>query len=235
MSKALRRVAWCLIVLAGGSAAAHPTQFTTLQVIIEPSGRFQATLNIDLLSYALGKTSLEASNEDLTAALNGPRAVLGRDLADAGQRFRRELVIHTDAGEVVPGIWQLPGLAEVDAVLARKIQPPILMPGEISFAGILPAQARHISVRLPFVLGDTVQVYELPHGRGYDEPVAAGGYCSELVLQLAPPIVRAQGQTAIVRGTDRAGVRLGIVCIIVAALLAGGTLLRNRSWSRFRL
>ena len=58
----------------------------------------------------------------------------------------------------------LAGAGEVDAVLARKIQPRILMPGEIDFSGTLPAGAHTISIRLPYVLGDTMQVFELPNG-----------------------------------------------------------------------
>jgi hypothetical protein len=176
-----------LLALLTQAAQAHPAQFTTLQVEIDPSGHFQATLNIDILSYALEQTSAATSNEQLEAVLNGPRPALGRMLSDSGDRFRREVVIQTDAGTVVPTSWQLPGLAEVDAVLARKIQPPILMPGDISFSGTLPADAHSISVRLPYVLGDTVQVYELPNGESHDEPVASGDYSSDIELKLAPP------------------------------------------------
>ena len=81
----------------------------------------------------------------------------------------------------------MPGLAEVDAVLARGLHPRIVMPGDITFSGTLPANARRISIRLPYVLGDTVHVYELPNGRSYDEPVAAGEYSTETALELAPP------------------------------------------------
>ncbi len=167
-------------------AQAHPAQFTTLQIEIDPSGRFQANLNIDILSFALEQTSAATSNEQLEAVLNGPRATLGQMLSDSDDRFRREVVIRTDAGKVVPTSWQLPGLAEVEAVLARKIQPPILMPGDISFSGTLPANAHTISIRLPYVLGDTVQVYELPNGESHDEPVVAGDYSSDIALNLAP-------------------------------------------------
>ena len=175
-----------LFALLTQIASAHPAQFTTLQIEIEPSGRFHASLNIDILSYALEQTSAATSNEQLEAVLNGPRAALGQMLSDSGDRFQREVVIRTDAGDVVPTSWQLPGLNDVDAVLARKIQPPILMPGDISFSGTLPANAHTISIRLPYVLGDTVQVYELPNGESHDEPVAAGDYSSVIALKLAP-------------------------------------------------
>ncbi len=176
-----------LTSLFATSVAAHPAQFTTLQVKVEASGRFQANLNIDILSFALGKTSAETSNEELEAILDGPRSQLSQRLADAGERFRREVVIRTDAGEAAPDAWQLPGLAEVDAVLARGLHPRILMPGDITFSGALPTDARRVSIRLPYVLGDTVQVYELPNGRSYDEPVAAGEPSTETALELAPP------------------------------------------------
>ena len=175
-----------LLALFPRTASAHPAQFTTLQVRVEPDGQFQAALNIDILSFALGKPSLATSNEELEALLNGPRDALGQALADAGDRFRREVVVHTDAGDVIVTSWTLPGLSDVDAVLAKKIQPRILMAGEIAFSGTLPANARTISIRLPYVLGDTVQVYELPDARGYDEPVTAGDYSSNIKLNLPP-------------------------------------------------
>ncbi len=184
--RALLAGLWLTSLLAT-PVAAHPAQFTTLQVRVEASGRFQANLNIDILSFALGKTSVASSNEELEAALDGPRAELGRQLADAGERFRREVVIRTDAGEAAPDAWQLPGLAEVDAVLARGLHPRILMPGDITFSGTLPANAQRLSIRLPYVLGDTVHIYELPNGRSYDEPVAPGDYSTETALELAPP------------------------------------------------
>jgi hypothetical protein len=174
-------------------ASAHPTQFTTLQVMIDDTGRFQATLNIDILSYALGQTSLATSNEELEAVLAEPRPKLGQLLADADARFQREVVIHTDAGDAVPTTWQLPGLPEVNAVLALKIQPPILMPGDISFSGALPAGAHTVSIRLPYVLGDTVQVYELPHGGSYDEQVVAGDYSSDVKVDLSPVKTTSRG------------------------------------------
>jgi hydrogenase/urease accessory protein HupE len=169
------------------ASLAHPTQFTTLQIKVEPAGQFQAILNIDILSFALGKTSAESTNEELQTELDGPRAHLAQDLADADARFQREVVIRTDIGDIAPTTWELPGLPEVDAVLARKLQPPILMPGQISFSGTLPPNAHTISIRLPYILGDTVQVYELPNGESHDEPVPAGDYCSQVKLDLAPP------------------------------------------------
>lgn len=176
-----------LLALLTQAALAHPAQFTTLQIEIDPSGHFQATLNVDILSYALEQTSAATTNEQLESVLNGPRVTLGKLLSDSGDRFRREVVIRTDAGDVIPTSWQLPDLAEVDAVLARKIQPAILMPGDISFSGTLPEDAHNISIRLPYVLGDTVQVYELPNGESHDEPVASGDYSSAIELKLAPP------------------------------------------------
>jgi len=168
------------------AASAHPAQFTTLQVTVDPAGQFQAALNIDILAYALGKTSIDATNEEMQALLDGPRLILGQKLADAGNRFRREVVVRTDAGIVSPSSWELPGLAEVDAVLARKIQPRILMPGEIDFSGTLPAGAHTVSIRLPYVLGDTMQVFELPNGDSDAAPVPAGGYSDTVHLNLPP-------------------------------------------------
>jgi len=176
-----------IVALLPQLAFAHPAQFTTLQVTVDSSGQFQASLNIDILSFALGKTSLATSNEELETLLNGPRSVLGDDLADAGARFRREVVVRTDAGDALISSWTLPGLPEVEEVLARKINPPILMPGEIQFSGTLPVKARTLAIRLPYVLGDTVQVLELPHGVSHDEPVAAGDYSSDVQIDLKPP------------------------------------------------
>ncbi len=137
-------------LLLPGALLAHPAQFTTFQVNIDADGQYRAILNIDILAYALGETSLDSTNEELQTLLDGPRPALGQALRDAGERFSRELVIHTDAGDSKPSSWQLPGLPEVDAVLARKLLPRILMPGDINFSGTLPAAARTISIRLPY-------------------------------------------------------------------------------------
>lgn len=209
-------VAALACALLGRDVGAHPTQFTTLQVEIDPSGTYRGTLNIDILSYALGQTSQDTSNEELQALLDGPRATLGQDLADAGGRFRRELVIRTNAGNATPSTWNLPGLREVDAVLARQIHPPILMPGEIDFSGRLPAGARTISIRLPYIMADTVQVYELPNGDSHDEPVAAGGFSSEIALGVTVP--PAAGHAA--RWSRAVAIGAGLVAAGVGVLLA---------------
>src|SRR5208283_1693245 len=104
-----------------------------------------------------------------------PRPTLAQDLADAGAHFRHEVVVRTDAGNASISSWTLPGLTDVNAVLALKLHPSILMPGEIDFSGTLPAQAQTIAIRLPYVLGDTVHIYELPKGESFSEPVSAGG------------------------------------------------------------
>jgi hypothetical protein len=180
-------VAILLLVLVPGLASAHPTQFTTLQIEVEADGHFQASLNIDILSFALGQTSLTTSNEELQTLLDGPRNVLEKRLAESGEHFRNEVVIRTDAGDASITSWELPGLSEVDAVLARKISPPILMPGRIGFSGMLPAGAHTLAIRLPYLLGDTVQVLELPKGVSHDEPVLAGAYSSDVAIDLRPP------------------------------------------------
>ncbi len=191
-------------------AHAHPTQFTTLQVKIEPDGSYHATLNIDILSYALGKASADTSNEELQAALDAPRATLAQELADAGDRFRREVVFHTDASDPPPSSWQLPGLPEVNAVLARKIKPPILMPGDIAFSGKLPASAHTLSVRLPFVLGDTLHLYELPDGGSDEQPVAAGEYSTPVKLPPRPSPPASSAKRAILPG-------IVVIALLVAA------------------
>lgn len=184
---ALAGLAFLLIALQPDAARAHPTEFTTLQVKVEADGRFDASLNVDILSYALGQTSLKTSNEELEALLDGPRATLAADLAGADERFRHEVVVRTDAGNAAITAWTLPDLAEVDAVLARKIQPRILVPGVIAFSGTLPARAHTLAIRLPYVLGDTVHVLELPGGNSHDEPVAAGAYSSQVPIALQVP------------------------------------------------
>jgi hypothetical protein len=176
-----------LAVLLPGPAGAHPAQFTTLQVKVEADGHFEASLNIDILSYALGQTSLKTSNEELEALLKGPRTNLAARLADAGEHFRHEVVVRSDVGNATIASWTLPGLPEVDAVLARNLQPRILVPGVIAFSGTLPAQARTLSIRLPYVLGDTLHDLELPGGNSLAEPVSAGEYSSQVAIALGPP------------------------------------------------
>ena len=210
-------------------ASAHPAQFTTLQVTVDPAGQFHASLNIDILAYALGETSLASTNEELEALLDGPRAVLGQKLADAGERFRREVVVRTDAGNVTPSSWDLPGLPEIDALLARKIQPRILMPGEIDFSGALPAGARTLSIRLPYIVGETTQVYELPNGDTDAAPVAAGDYSEEIQLHLPPPealsnpgIPPAPREAGFLKKLPKA---LGCALFVIGLFLIGGRLI----------
>jgi hypothetical protein len=178
---------WTLALLLPGAALAHPTQFTTLQVKVGADGHFEANLNIDILSFALGQTSLQTSNEELEALLDGPRTALAEHLAEAGERFRHEVVVRTDAGNALVTSWTLPDLAAVDAVLARHLTPRILVAGEITFSGTLPAQAHTLAIRLPYVLGDTVHVLELPEGNSHDEPVSAGDYSSPVPIALQAP------------------------------------------------
>jgi hypothetical protein len=61
------------------------------------------------------------------------------------------------------------------------------MPGEIDFTGTLPAGAHTLSIRLPYVLGDTMQVFELPDGDSDAAPVTAGGFSDEVRLNLPLP------------------------------------------------
>ncbi len=209
------------------SASAHPAQFTTLQVEIDPAGGFHASLNIDILAYALGETSLESTNEELQALLDGPRALLARALADAGERFRREVVIRTDAGEVTPASWSLPGLPEVDAVLARNLHPSILMPGEIDFSGTLPAGVHTLSIRLPYILGDTMHVYELPNGDSDAAPVAAGDF-SEAVRVALPEAAPSNVVSPEQRGgrfTRMLPKALGSALFVIALSLLGAWLI----------
>jgi len=184
---ALGGLALLFVLLFPVVVRAHPAEFTTLQVKVEADGHFEASLNIDILSFALGQTSLKTSNEELEALLNAPRATLAERLADADEHFRHEVVVRTDAGAATITAWTLPDLATVDAVLARHILPSILVPGEISFSGTLPAQTHTISIRLPYVLGDTVHLLELPDGNSHDEPVSAGDYSSKVSIALQIP------------------------------------------------
>ena len=184
---ALAGLALLFAFLPANQAKAHPAQFTTLHVRLHADGYFDASLNIDILSFALGEPSNKTSNEELEALLNGPRTNLAASLNDANDHFRHEVVIRTDAGNAEVTSWQLPDLAAVDAVLARHLNPRILMPGEITFSGMLPAKAREISIRLPYVLGDTVQMLELPDGNSHVEPVTAGSYSSKISIALKAP------------------------------------------------
>lgn len=185
---ALRLGGWLLLAAFMITvASAHPAQFTTLQVKVEADGHFEASLNIDVLSYALGQSSLKTSNEELEALLDGSRTNLAERLAEAGDHFRHEVVVRSDAGNASITAWTLPGLPEVDAILARNIQPRILIPGVIAFSGTLPTGAHALSIRLPYVLGDTLHDMELPGGNTHAEPVSAGEYSSQVPIALQPP------------------------------------------------
>ena len=184
---ALGGLAFLLAALLPPAAHSHPAAFTTLQIKVEADGHFHASVNIDILSFALGETSLKTSNDELEALLAGPRETLAADLADAGEHFRHEVVVRTDAGDAAITSWTLPDLAQVDAVLAQHLHPRILVFGDISFSGTLPANARTLAIRLPYVLGDTVHVLDLPGGSSHDEPVSAGEYSTQISIALQPP------------------------------------------------
>lgn len=184
---ALGGLAFWLAVLSPEAASSHPAAFTTLQVKVEADGHFEASVNIDILSFALGEPSLKTSNEELEALLAGPRSTLAKNLAEAGEHFRHEVVVRTDVGSATINSWTLPDLVQVDAVLARNLQPRILVPGEITFSGKLPVHAHTLTIRLPYVLGDTLHELELPGGNSHAEPVSAGDYSSEVTIALKPP------------------------------------------------
>ncbi len=197
-----RRVLALLAALWPGAISAHPTQAVTLQVIVAPTGEFRASLSFDLLAYALRKPSVDAANEEMQALLDGPRPTLARALAVANDQLRREVVVRTDAGDAAPSGWKLPGLPEVDAALARHVVPRILMAGDIAFSGTLPAAARTISIRLPYVLGEAVHVYAVPGGEGEGQLVAAGEYSNVVTFKLRtgeasprPPSLRREAVT----------------------------------------
>ena len=92
--------------------------------------------------------------------------------------------MRTDAGDAAVSGWKLPGLPEVEAALARHVVPRILMAGDIAFSGTLPAAARTVSIRLPYVLGETVHVYAVPGGDGEGQLVAAGDYSNVVRFKL---------------------------------------------------
>jgi hypothetical protein len=83
--------------------------------------------------------------------------------------------------------------------------------------------ARTIAVRLPYVLGDTVQLLDLPGGSSHAEPVSAGEFSSEVTIALKPPgtgdKLVAVGRYIVVgfhhiipEGTDHILFVLGIFC-----------------------
>ncbi len=217
-----------LPVLFSSPAGAHPAQFTTLEMKVAANGRFEASLNVDVLAHALGKTSDSVTNEELAAELDGPRDALATDLAEAGERFRRELVIRTDAGAAAVTSWQFPVPADVDAALARKIDPRTLVAGEITFAGALPAGARKLSVRLPFVLGDTMQLYELPGGGSFAEPVPAGKYSRVIDVALDPGEAAEPPRAAVIEKPDHAPPWLAVGSIVAGVFLVAGWLRGRR-------
>ena len=242
-TRCARLAAALLCALLPGKAPAHPAQFVTLQVAVGPTGEFRASLNLDILAYALGKPSVEAGNEELAALLDGPRDRLAQTLADAGSQFRREVVVRTDAGDAVPSDWTLPGLPDVDAALARHIVPRILMAGEIRFSGRLPAGARALSVRLPYVLGETVHVYAVPGGADEGQLVPAGDYGAVVRFALPPPAVVPVRPAAV--GREAApdsrrffpeaggGLRLvGVAGALLAVAVLTARWFRRRAWGR---
>jgi hypothetical protein len=71
---AVRRLIGCglLWLSLGLTAAAHPAQFPRLLLMVNADGTFAATVNIDVLAYALGETSRTVGDEALHALLDGP-------------------------------------------------------------------------------------------------------------------------------------------------------------------
>jgi hydrogenase/urease accessory protein HupE len=176
-----------LLLLGTLTLQAHTAQFTSLVVTVKPDGSFAASLNIDVLAFALREDSKTVQDADLAALLDGPRPALAAQLAEAGERFRREVVIRTEQGNVSAATWVLPNLTTVDEVLQRGIIPPTVMPGEIEFSGKLPARATTLAMRLPYVLGETIHIYQLPGGRQESGPVEAGAFFRTITLDATKP------------------------------------------------
>ena len=173
------------VVRAGAGGGGAPGAICHVAGDGRADGPIPGDLNIDVLAFALGKPSIDAGNEELAALLDGPRPALAQALTEAGDIFRREVVVRTDAGDAALAAWTLPGLPEVEAALARKIEPRILIAGDITVSGTLPAGAHSISIRLPYVLGETVFVYVVPGGQSYAQLVPAGDYSGVVNFELS--------------------------------------------------
>jgi hypothetical protein len=179
-----------LLVIAGfaaGLARAHPANFTQAHLVVDEDGTFTLSVNLDLLALAADVPAADATDELIRPLLDEPRETLARQLAEAGERLRREVIVKTDQGVATITEWRVADLAEVKRVLGADPGSKPLLPwmGEITGAGRLPEGTTSVSLRVAYVVGKIVTVFELPGAEAYGEPVGAGEFSSALPVTLA--------------------------------------------------
>lgn len=169
------------------TAHAHPAHVVNAQAVIATDGAYRITLSFDLLAYLLNETPTSVSDSPMNDLLDGPPAVLDRELRDGQARLRdATLVLCDGTREVRSETVTFPTMESMERWKRSNIKPRLPVIGEATFAGHLPEGTRTLSFRFPEVIGDVVLSVERPHEEPYGDLVSAGASSAPLALRLAP-------------------------------------------------
>jgi hypothetical protein len=180
---ALLAIFFCSIQPAG----AHPALFTSAHIYIQPDGRYQLFTTFDLLAFALHKTSVEISDPEMNALLDGPSDTLVKTIADARTNFIGSMELQTDQGTSVVSDLKFPTMKEVNEWKASGENRKLPVVANVEVDGRLPAGASQVRFQFPVSLGTVILTVDLPGGGVYDEPIDAGTFSSEIGIRLQQP------------------------------------------------
>ena len=181
----------CLLLAFATRGFAHPANIPSATAKVQPDGRFDVEMRIDILAFALEDTPQSIGDGPMNALLDGPASTLQASLADARQRFQDEFAAVGDNGPGTVDTLDFPTLTDVQQARDSGIQPRLPVMLRIAAHGHLAPGARTISFRFPSLLGMVVLNTELPYQEPTAEPLDAGGTSTPLSLPsptAMPPI-----------------------------------------------
>ena len=131
-------------------------------VTIEPDGRYEMDLTIDVVAFALNQTSQATADAAMNQLLDGPETNLAAQVAAARQRFAREFAVLADG---VPGTLDtnvFPTLEDLQRYRASPPTPRLPVMLMASLAGRLPPGTRSVAFRFPPALGSVAMTVMRP-------------------------------------------------------------------------
>jgi hypothetical protein len=177
---ALLAIFFCSLLPSG----AHPALFTSAHIYIQPDGQYQLFTSFDLLAFALHKTSVEISDPEMNALLDGPPETLAKTIAAARTNFIGTLELPTDRGAGLISQLKFPTMKEINEWKASGENRKLPIVASVEVDGRLPANASQLRFQFPVSLGTVVLTVDLPGGGVYDEPIDAGTFSSLIAVHL---------------------------------------------------
>ena len=183
---------WLLLLCAAiPPALAHPANIPSATAKVQPDGRFDVEMRIDILAFALEDTPQSIGDGPMNALLDGPASTLQVSLADARQRFQDEFAAVGDNGPGTVDTLDFPTLTDVQQARDSGIKPRLPVMLRIAAHGHLAPGARTVSFRFPSLLGMLVLSTEFPYQESTAEPLDAGSASTPMALpplSAAPPV-----------------------------------------------